>query len=67
MSCLYIGAREQGVRDCTDQLPHDQHKLDRYAEKVDNYEMSQSNTHTFKTLILSANTNPIDAIKTYKL
>ena len=66
MSYFYIGVREQRVRDLKDQLPDDQHRLDRYAEIGDKYNMSESNAKTFKTLNAKTCTNSINAIETYK-
>ena len=37
MSYPYIGVREQRVRDIMDQLPDDQHRLDRYGDIDENY------------------------------
>ena len=64
MSYIYIGVKEQRVRDLTDQLPDDQHKLDTYGEIGDNYDMPELNGQTFQALKTNAGANSIDAIKT---
>ena len=67
MSCLHIGIREQRVRYLVDQLPDNQHKLDRYVEIGENCDMLQPNIQAFKALNLTANKNSIDAIKHTKV
>ena len=57
---------ENRVRDLIDELKCDQHKLERYAEVDENYDMSQSNAQAFRTLYTNADANSIDIIKTYK-
>ena len=39
MSYLYIGIRDQGVRDLIDQLSYDQPRMDRYVEIRNNYDV----------------------------
>ena len=66
MPYLNTGIREQRVKNFIDQPLDDKHKLDRYIEITDNYEMSQLNVQAFKTLNMNVDANSIDAIKTYK-
>ena len=43
MSYIYIGVTEQKVRDLIDQLPVDQHTLDKYVEIGELQETSKAN------------------------
>ena len=54
---------EKNEADPIDQLPDDQHKLDRNVEIGENYAMSQLNTQAFKTLNITSNANSKDAVK----
>ena len=40
ISHIYIGVKEQWVRDLIDQVPDDKPKLDKYVEIGENYDMS---------------------------
>ena len=51
------------VRDLIEQLPDDQHKLDRYIEIAKDYDISQSYTQAFKTRNKTANAKFINIIK----
>ena len=50
MSYIYIGAREQKVRDLIDQLPDEQHTLDKYVEIGELQETSKANAQAFQTM-----------------
>ena len=50
MFYLFIGIREQGVRDLIDQLLDDQNKMYRYVDISENYDMSQLNAQGIKII-----------------
>ena len=50
MSYIYIGAREQQVRDLIDQLPDEQHTLDKYVEIGELKETSRANMQAFQAM-----------------
>ena len=66
ISYIYIDVKEQRVRDFIDQLPDDQHKLGKYVEIGENYDVSKSNTQAFKMLNTDAGANSIDTVTTFK-
>ena len=47
-SYIYIGVRDQRVRELIDQLAEDQHTQDRYVEIEESYEVSKSNAQAFQ-------------------
>ena len=48
MSCIYIGVKEQRVRDLIDQLPDESHTLEKYLYIGENYDVTMSNAKTFQ-------------------
>ena len=50
MSKIYIGVRDQRIRELIDQLPEEQHKLTRYVEIGECYEASLASAQTFSTM-----------------
>ena len=50
MSKIYIGVRDQRIRELIDQLPEEQHKLTRYVEIGESYEASLASAQTFSTM-----------------
>ena len=50
MSYIYIGVREQKVRYLIDQLPDEQHTLDKYVEIAELQETSKANVQAFQSL-----------------
>ena len=50
MSYIYIGVREQKVRDLIDQLPDEQHTLDKYVEVGEIQETSKASAQAFQSM-----------------
>ena len=50
MSKIYIGVRDQRIRELIDQLPEEQQKLTRYVEIGESYEASLTSAQTFSTM-----------------
>ena len=48
MSYIYIGVKEQRVRDLIDQLPDESHTLKKYLYIGENYDVTMSNAKTFQ-------------------
>ena len=48
MSYIYIGVKEQRVRDLIDQLPDESHTLEKYLYIGENYDVTMSNAKTFQ-------------------
>ena len=50
MSYIYIGVREQKVRDQIDQLPDEQHTLGKYVEMGELQEIPKANAQAFQSV-----------------
>ena len=50
MSYIYIGVREQKVRDLIDQLPEEQHTLDKYVEIGELQETSKASAQASQSM-----------------
>ena len=48
MSYIYIGVKEQSVRDLIEQLPDESHTLEKYLYIGENYDVTMSNAKTFQ-------------------
>ena len=71
MSYIYIGVKEQSVRDLIEQLPDESHTLEKYLYIGENYDVTMSNAKTFQAhnsqsaVINAINNNSVNKVNNH--